>query len=173
MWKELLPEVPRYLLLGKGYSFDPGELEFAQENAKRGYVSQYDGTMMVGDYHSGPFSVVMPFGAWGVIAFTWFLAATIRYMYRQYRDGNPDLRVINTCLLACFIGRILEFVFVFGAFYSEFYIFAGLAGLSVSLNGPERVKEEESVPEMETEVVYHEGFAPGRLRSFQNLRERL
>ncbi|HWX18520.1 MAG TPA: hypothetical protein VN578_01315 [Candidatus Binatia bacterium] len=174
MWKEVLPDIPRYLLKGKGYSFDPSELAFAEENAGRGYTSQYEGTIMVGDYHSGPLSVIIPFGIWGVIGFIWFLAATLRYLYRNYRDGDLALRQINTFLLAYFIARILQFIFVFGGFYSEFYVFAGLAGLSASLNGPIRAKEEEETSaETEEELAYHEGFTPGQLRSFRRLRERL
>ena len=53
------------------------------------------------------------------MAFTFFLVVSVRALHRNYRDGEPRLKQINTFLLANFISQIVLFVFVFGAFNSH------------------------------------------------------
>jgi len=154
MWKQLLPEVPRYLIKGKGYSIDPNELYMVNEAVSRGTASTYDAAMVAGDYHSGPFSVIIPFGLGGAIAFLWFLAASFYTFYCNFRYGDPYLCHINALLLAFFVVQTFLFFFVFGALHSDLLVFAGLAGLSVSLNGgvaKRPIAEVESMPEEEVE----------------------
>ncbi|HEY5233204.1 MAG TPA: O-antigen ligase family protein [Verrucomicrobiae bacterium] len=136
MWKAVLPEVPGHLLLGKGYVLSRLELETMGIDSAFHPITAADWTAaLAGDYHSGPLSVVLSFGIWGVIAFSWFLIAAIRALYANYRYGDPALRNINTLLLAAFIGHTLLFIIVFGAVDSDMLKFAGIIGLSVSLNG--------------------------------------
>ena len=87
------------------------------------------------DYHSGPLSLILPFGIFGVIGFLWFIAAALRVLYRNCKFGNPLYLRSNRFILAFFIAKLILFFFVFGGFYSDLAIFTGLAGLSVSLNG--------------------------------------
>jgi hypothetical protein len=134
MWKATLPQVPKYFFKGKGYNVSGDELFLAQESAARGIGARWEGSALAGDYHSGPLSVLIPFGIWGLAAFVWLLAAGARFLYTNFRDGAPELRRINAFLLALFLARILFFVFVFGALSSEFYQFTGILGLSVALN---------------------------------------
>jgi len=136
MWMAVLPEVPDHLLLGKGYVLSRLDLETMGTDSAFHPISAADwGSTLAGDYHSGPLSVVLPLGIWGVIAFSWFLIAAIRALYANYRYGDPALRNINTLLLAAFIGHTLMFIIIFGAIESDMLSFAGLIGLSVSLNG--------------------------------------
>jgi len=135
MWRNVLPLVPQYLLLGKGYAQDPSELNFMYENARRGYLKAYEPAIYSGDFHNGPFSVIIPFGIWGVLAFGFFVWASLRYLHRVYRSGNPEFKTINTFLLAYFVTRIIHFSFVFGSLYTEIGVLASLLGLSVSING--------------------------------------
>ena len=133
MWKELLPEIPKYLLTGKGFAIDPTDLAFAEHNAR--YGNGAAGAIAAGDYHNGPLSLVIPLGIWGVIGFTWLAFAGLQHLYRHYKYGDPELRRINTFLLSYFLARLILFVFVFGGFFSDLFIFTGILGLSVSLNG--------------------------------------
>jgi hypothetical protein len=89
---------------------------------------------MVSDFHNGPLSVIIPFGLPGVIGFLWFLAASWRVLYRNYRYGNPAYTKLNRFLLVYFISRIIFFFVVFGNLYSELAAYTGLIGLSISLN---------------------------------------
>ena len=137
MWKGLLPQVPQYLLLGKGYAIAPSDYEFAMgpDISTHSVFAENQGLALAGDYHSGPLSVILPFGIWGGIAFVWFLVAAIRVLHANYRYGDPSLRMINTFLLAAFVARVIFFFLMVGALSSDMLTFCGLIGLSVSLNG--------------------------------------
>jgi hypothetical protein len=139
MWKRILPDVPKYLLKGKGYSLTPDDIYWANQSAIRSGEGTA-GAIVAGDYHSGPLSTIIPFGIWGVIGLVWFWAAGFRYLQHNYRFGDPDLRRTNTVLMAMFATKIFFFLFVFGSFSSDLFIFTGLLGLAVSLNGPPVVR---------------------------------
>jgi O-antigen ligase len=134
MWKSVAQQIPEYLFLGKGYNLSGTDLYMLQQSTMRGYVETWESHALAGDYHSGPLSVIISFGIWGVLAFAWLLYAGTRHLYQVYRDGAEQMKVINRFLLALFVARILFFVFVFGALYSELYYFTGILGLSVALN---------------------------------------
>jgi choline-glycine betaine transporter len=91
--------------------------------------------ILSGDYHNGPLSVLIPFGIWGVLAFLAFVIAALRLLYLNFRYGEDALRRINTFLLSFFITKIFMFMTVFGAIHLDIAVFAGIVGLSVSLNG--------------------------------------
>jgi hypothetical protein len=136
MWRRMLPQVPMYLLLGKGYAIDPNDLQMAMESDSRGYGGRSLVATQAGDYHSGPLSVAIPFGLWGILALMWFWVASLRYLYHNYRRGDPRLKQVNTLLLALYAAKVVAFVFVFGGFYFDLAFFVGLVGLAVALNGP-------------------------------------
>jgi hypothetical protein len=145
MWKHLLPDVPKYLLRGKGYALDPGELYLSRENGLRGYGSSSDSFILTGDYHNGPLSVIIPFGIWGAVAFIWFLCATGRMLYLNFANGSPALKTINTALFACFLARLFFFIVFVGSFETDLAYFTALAGLGVSLN---RLAQSQPQPEV-------------------------
>jgi hypothetical protein len=160
MWQDVLPLVPQYLLAGKGYGIDRTELEFVNENSRRGYGPNYAGAIVANDFHSGPLTLIIPLGIWGALAFGWFVVVALRYLLRQYRHGDPELRGINTFLLTYFVARLVGFLFIFGAFPSDLFFFTGTLGLSVSLNGAELPEPVEAKAEEEPEqVAYQEEFA--------------
>lgn len=154
MWKEVLPEVPAYLLRGKGWGIDATDF--------RATVDMPDPTdplaipELAGDYHNGPLSILIPFGIYGAVAFIWFLAAGLRVLHRNWKFGNPALRTVNTLLLAAFAARVLFFFFIFGSLHSDMAVFTGLLGLGVALNGAEasRVPVEQPASGMELATEY-------------------
>jgi hypothetical protein len=131
MWSETLPEVPQYLIIGKGYGFSARDMAMIQDTRR---IAGLEATELAGDYHNGPLSVIIPFGIFGVIGFVWFLVAAGRVLYQNYRYGSPDLRLLNTFLFAYFCIRIFFFFVIFGSLVTDLAMFAGLVGLSVSLN---------------------------------------
>ncbi len=135
MWKMVLPQVPQYLFLGKGYALNSHEMEIIGDQFARGQGDAMEMAWMAGDYHNGPLSVIMPFGIWGVIGFIWFLVAAIRALSQNYRFGDPALLNLNRFLLVFFIARTIHFFIFFGSLYSDLVFFTGIIGLSVSLNG--------------------------------------
>ena len=84
MWKDVIPEIPTYLFLGKGYAMSGRETDVAQMNQRRSFeVSE-----LAGDYHNGPLSVILPLGIFGVATFVWFLLSGLRVIYRNYKFGD-------------------------------------------------------------------------------------
>jgi hypothetical protein len=136
MWKALLPQVPRYLLLGKGLAITPDDYEMMGRNSPFQAVDpSQQGAALAFDYHNGPLSVIIPFGIWGCLAFLWFLAAGIRVLYTNYRYSDPALQTVNRFLFAAFVTQTIYFLLFFGDFSSGMLGFTGTLGLSVSLNG--------------------------------------
>jgi hypothetical protein len=135
MWRFLVPQIPKYLLLGKGYAIDPTELYFADLGAQLGQNSSSESSLVAGNYHSGPLSTIVPLGLAGAVGLLWLFGAGIKVLYRNYRYSEPALQRINTFLFAYFITQVLLFFAIFGAFNSQLCIFSGLLGLSVSING--------------------------------------
>jgi hypothetical protein len=133
MWANLLPEVPKYLILGKGLSINVHDLDFERAHMTRGEGTGA-GSALAGDYHSGPLSVIIPFGLFGVAGFVWFLVASLKVLYRNYKFGDPELLLFNRFLLAQFIIKIVLFIFIFGSFYGDLIGFVGVIGLSIALN---------------------------------------
>ncbi len=134
MWQALLPEVPRYFWFGKGLGISGRELNLTSDLARMG-AGGSEGSALAGDYHNGPLSTIIAFGVWGAIGLLWLLAASIRALYLNHLYGDESLRTINTLLLAYFISRALTFLVIAGGFYTDIAVFAGIVGLSLSLNG--------------------------------------
>jgi hypothetical protein len=135
MWSIVWREVPKYFIVGKGYSIDPTEMFLTQEAIKGGILGSYEEALLAGDYHSGPLSILIPFGIFGVLAFLWVLYAGFRVLYSNYQYGDDKLRRINSVILSYYLAYVVSFFFVFGAFNSQLCVFLGAVGLSVSLNG--------------------------------------
>jgi hypothetical protein len=135
MWRVVWPEVPHYLLVGKGYAIDPTDLYLTSEAERLGMLPNYSDAISSGNYHNGPLSVLMPFGMWGALAFLWLLGAGIKVLYCNRRYGDARLKLVNGFLFGYFLTQCLFFFFVFGDLGSQLYLFLGMLGLSVSLNG--------------------------------------
>ena len=91
--------------------------------------------MLAGDYHSGPLSILVPFGLIGSVAAIWVFTAGFRVLRSNYRFGDERLRLINRTLLSYYVANLVSFFFIFGAFNSQLCLFLGAVGLSISLNG--------------------------------------
>jgi O-antigen ligase len=158
MWKDVIPEIPTYLFLGKGYAMSGRETDVAQMNQRRSFeVSE-----LAGDYHNGPLSVILPLGIFGAATFVWFLVSGLRVMYRNYKFGDPSFQRINTFLFALFLQKVIFFMAIFGSLYVDLFTFTGLVALSVSINGgmaKPAVVQPVSIP-----ALNRPRFAPGLRR---------
>ena len=137
MWSALLPQVPKYLLLGKGYAFSSEEFNESMGSDamfQHNIDASQDALALSSDFHSGPFSLVIPFGIWAVLAWLWYWAAGLRVVWRNYRYGDPDLRHINVFLFASFVVKCVTFVFIFGSFVEDVGAYAAIIGLSIAFN---------------------------------------
>lgn len=154
MWQAILPEVSKYLLLGKGYVLSQRDFNIMTTGEglyRNSALAQNDPMVLSEDFHNGPLSVVIPFGIWGCIAFLWFIFAALRVLYLNYRYSPPELRTANTFFLAAFASKTIMFLFVGGFFNLDMMTFCGMLGLSVAFNGgvrrPVRVVQAARQPE--------------------------
>jgi len=137
MWKALLPQIPQYLLLGKGYAFSAETFnESMGVNAmfQHNIDASQDPLALSSDFHSGPLSILIPFGIWGALVWLWYWLAGFWVVWRNFRYGDQDLRHINVFFLALFISKCVTFLFVFGGLVEDMGSFAALIGLSVAIN---------------------------------------
>ena len=135
MWKEVVPTIPQYLIVGKGYGMDARFVEMQTAYDLGNQTDDGSGAIAASDFHNGPLSLIIPLGIFGAIGFLWFLFASIRTLLNNYRHGDPELHHINTFLLAYFVTKTVFFFGVFGSFQGDLAVFVGLIALSVSLNG--------------------------------------
>jgi hypothetical protein len=137
IWKHSWPQIPQYLIVGKGLGFTASELQSfttVRPNTGRSDTT-VEGVELVADYHNGPLSVIIPFGILGTIGFLWFIVASLRVLRQNYHYGNPHLHRVNTFLYGFFIAKTIFFFAVFGSLYSDLTLFTGIIGLSISING--------------------------------------
>src|ERR1051325_6159869 len=136
IWKRVVPQIPHYLLIGKGLGINAAEMQAIITVSPNTGLSDAgeEWTEMAADYHSGPLSVIVPFGIAGVIGFLWFLAASYGVLKKNYLYGNPAYTKLNRFLLAYFITKAIIFFAIFGNLYSDLAGFVGIVGLSISLN---------------------------------------
>ncbi len=146
MWAMVTPEIPKYFWMGKGFTASSTDYYLTMEMVRRGMRTDQEMMILAGDYHNGPLSVLLPFGIWGVIAFTWFMLAGLRLLVRNYRYGDPSLRSVNTFLLCYYIAKVVFFLTVFGAVHLDLLAFVGTIGLSVSVNGGMRRAKDVAAP---------------------------
>ena len=135
IWRDVIPSIPQYLLIGKGYTIDARAIDAEGDLTKFDHTEGEEETKLAGDYHNGPLSVIIPLGIFGAIGFLWFLGAGFRVLLNNYRYGEAAHQRINTFLLAYFCTRVIIFFAVFGSLYSELMIFVGIVGLGLSVNG--------------------------------------
>lgn len=160
IWEFLIPQIPHYLLLGKGLSLDFNDMAMYKTLGNQQVGGDVGGVFtLAGDYHSGPLSVIIPFGIWGCIGFLWFLFASIKVLWANYKYGDPEIRKINTFLLSYFISKSLMFIIIFGGFYTDLFSFICIIGFSISLNGGVAKPEVKTEPQM--------AFNRGRLLSMR------
>ena len=135
MWKALGPEIPKYFWIGKGYTASAADYYLTAQAVRFGLARDFETSVVAGDYHNGPLSLLIPFGIWGVLAFLFFIGASLHVLFQNYRHGDPNVRNVNVFLLGFFLTRLVFFLSVFGGIHADFPILAGLVAFSISLNG--------------------------------------
>ena len=135
MWKSVLPQVPKHLLLGTGFAIERTDLEIFAIKSRTSNTPEYYGSAIASDFHNGPLSVLLPLGIWGLLGFVWLCWAGLRVLHANYRYSDPELKTINMFLFALFLTQTILFFFIYGSFQTQLAQFTGLLGLSVALNG--------------------------------------
>jgi hypothetical protein len=138
IWRAILPQVPGYLLLGKGYAITRDDYESIGQNNPFALSALVDASQeslaISSDFHSGPLSTIICFGLWGCLSILAIMGAGFYVLYRNYKYGDPALRPVNMLLLAMHLQHIISFLAVFGAYDNDVGFFAKIVGFSVALN---------------------------------------
>ena len=135
LWTGMAEQIPKYFFVGKGYAISLEDWSNIQSAANANTLGgENDSLALSSDFHNGPLSVIIPFGIWGVFAFTWIMGVSIWILYRNYRYGLTALKKLNRYLLAIFISKFLIFLTVFGALQGDIGTFLSFVGLSIALN---------------------------------------
>jgi len=138
IWQAMWPKVPGYLLLGKGYSLTSQDFESIGQDTAFAASAKTDASMeglaVSNDFHSGPLSTLVCFGLWGAVSILAIMLAGLHIVYRNFKYGDPELRTVNTLLLAVHLEHMLHFFFLFGAYDLDVIGFARYVGFSVALN---------------------------------------
>jgi O-antigen ligase len=135
IWRRVTPEIWQHFWVGKGLTASARNYYLETQAYRQGLADEYEMTILTGDYHNGPLTLIIPFGIGGVIAFVAFLVAGLRVLWRNRNQGTGWLPNINRVLLSVYLAKIIFFFVVFGSFATEFFAFTGLVALSISLNG--------------------------------------
>jgi hypothetical protein len=146
MWKVVVKDIPHNLWFGKGYAIDPTDIYLSEESVKRGFESDYDLSARAGDYHSGPLSVLIPFGVFGAVTVTLFLIAAVRLLYRNLKSGDADVKNINIFLFSYFVGQSIYFVFLFGGIETDLWVFVSTVGISCAINSASKYVPQRKEP---------------------------
>jgi hypothetical protein len=166
IWKAVVPEIPRYLLLGKGYAYSGTDYSLTAEAIRRGIYPTYEEALVNGNYHSGILTLIIPFGIGGTLMFAIFCWAALRVLYRNYRHSPDHLKLINTFFLSYFVARLLFYLGFYGQFDLDLMIFTGIVGLSVALNGGVRGPTEAPAVAALEPIDRPPEFSPAPARSF-------
>lgn len=134
MWKVVIPDVPKYLWLGKGFAYDGSDYYLTTKAASEGRAAAYESTLISGNYHQGILTLIIPFGLFGFLAFVWFAAAGWWVLFKNYRRGRPELLRLNTFLLSYYSARLLFYLTLYGQFDLDLIVFTSSVALSIAVN---------------------------------------
>ena len=134
MWKGLLPQIPQYLLLGKGYNISPLDYDFVMgpEAAVHSAFAKTTHWPWRRIFIAGrfpPSSRLASGAAWPCFGF--WQPASGRFTATIVTAIRPCKGLIRF-FLAAFVGETIFFLFGFGDLASDMMKFTGLLGLSVS-----------------------------------------
>ncbi len=127
MWRDVLPEIPQYLLVGKGYSFSGTEQCSRTRNWR---LLKWLATITMGPCRSfcrsGSLARSLSSGFW---------CAGIGLLYQNYRFGDPAYQHINTFLFAYFVAKV---IFFFDYLRLPAFGFAPVPGVAGPEHQPQR-----------------------------------
>jgi hypothetical protein len=115
LWKRVVREVPRYLLLGKGFAFSSEDLMVASLASQQMYSMEL--FMAAHNYHNGVLALLMDLGLPGLLTGGGILALAIRIHWRRTMDRwhSPELGHYHRVFLASFMANVAANLLISGA----------------------------------------------------------
>jgi hypothetical protein len=138
IWKRMMRQIPRYLIVGKGFAFSPSEIKITSAYLRGDSVEQ---ALASHSYHNGPLGFLFDLGLGGLICGSGFILSVISMHYRRMRADwtNERLGHLHRVILASYIAQTLVFFFIFGDHRSSVVQFIVMA---VLMNGFSRADEQ-------------------------------
>lgn len=112
VWSRVAEMIPKYMIIGRGFSFDPTQLySYA---ARRNINVEW--ALISHNYHNGPLSLLVDLGIPGLISGIAIYTSAIRYHLRKMRDTwvSPILARYQALLLATLIVEFFRFIVIHG-----------------------------------------------------------
>ena len=129
MWHDVMPQIPQYLLVGKGYTFSGAEqaqLEKDMTWKAPNWLATITMALCPSFCRSGFLAQSLLSGCWSL---------GIRVVYQNYQFGDPAYHNINTFLFAYFVVKVIFFSLFSARLHRILPMFLGMLGLSISVNG--------------------------------------
>ncbi len=120
LWKETLPEIPKYLWLGKGFAYS-GELELAHDvKLWANYVVWW--AKVQSAYHQGILSLLVGLGLPGLLTGSAFLISLCIRHYRLWKLKKvaPSLAEMHYAVLVLLVVDVVVYFFVYGDVFISF-----------------------------------------------------
>ena len=116
--ERILPEVPRYLLLGKGHAFHPRDVP--GWNVSYGMTEEQSILIAIAthNYHNGPLTILIDLGLAGLLTSIIFFVITIRNHIKKLKDPKAftekSMLLLHRNLLAFYIATVFLVFFING-----------------------------------------------------------
>ncbi len=161
IWKMAWDELPRYLLIGRGFVEDITQFAWLQGH----WYQSVDFFYYMHNYHSGPLSLLVDFGLAGLVlgvAFMWVVASRSVKTVRRFCIGKNDLIARYYAFLTIqFIYFCFSYFFIFGD-VRESFPFMILVAVQLKIFGRELQRRDALPAERVPSVSAKGGYAAGR-----------
>jgi len=120
LWKETLPEIPKYLWLGKGFAYS-GELEMARDVRMLANYGLWWAKVQTA-YHQGVLSLLVGLGLPGLLTGAAFLISLCRRHYRFWRLKQlaPEFALLHYSVLVLLLMETSVYFLVYGDVFVSF-----------------------------------------------------
>lgn len=150
VWKLAWAELPKYLVIGKGFCFDPA---FVDSMSLRWDTVQ--SAFLVHNYHSGPLTLLLDLGIMGIVTWTAFI---LRTAYEEIR-AIPRIAAVGLerrffyYLIASFTWSIVSFFVIFGGLSSILFFLLRASLMRILRYGIEEQNEAMVAPKAPAPVI--------------------
>lgn len=146
VWEMAWNEVPKYLIIGKGFTVNPGDM--------MSYAVRSDWVLSAflgHNYHSGPLSLLLDTGLFGFLFGTGFLVTSAAEMYRRQKliEGPPLMKRAYNYFLVQHLYAVPAYYLIFGDVRETFpVLLINLAAMIAIYNSAEKTTDiKVAVPE--------------------------
>ncbi|MFH0909277.1 MAG: hypothetical protein V1929_10980 [bacterium] len=132
VWRLMLEEIPKYLLLGKGFAFSASDLPTFFNGQH--LMNSNDFVMTSRNYHNGMLSLLLDLGAAGFACGVGFSIAALRMQWKNLNSAWHDTTLghFHRVMFACFVAQIVVYFVLAGgatSFVGFFVYFIVMEGL--------------------------------------------